>query len=66
MYLVDVGNSVPNGLNSDGNDAASLYGTTKSGAPTGWTNVLASGSAPAVGVSGQSTISRRSGKEIIN
>jgi hypothetical protein len=65
LYLVDVGNSVPNGLNNEGNDAGSLYGTTKSGPPTGWVNALASGSTAAPGVSGQSTISRKSGKEII-
>jgi hypothetical protein len=55
---VDIGSSIPNGLNNEGNDAASLYGTTKSGPPTGWINVSAGG--------GQSTLSRKSGKEIIN
>ncbi len=63
---MDVGNSIPNGLSNEINDGASLYGTTKSGQPTGWINALAGGGSGAVaGVSGQSTLSRKSGKEII-
>jgi hypothetical protein len=56
---------MPNGLNHDTSDAASLYGTTKSGAPTGWINALAGGGGAAAGVGGQSTLSRKSGKEIV-
>jgi hypothetical protein len=56
---VDVGSSIPNGLNNEMNDAASLYGANKSGAPNAWINV-------GVGVNGQSTLSRKSGKEIID
>ncbi len=55
MGLVDVGSSIPNGLNNEMNDAASLYGPMKSG-----------GVNPLAGVSGQSTLSRKSGKEIID
>ena len=62
MILVDIGSSIPNGLNNEANDAASLAGTTKAGA-SGWTNALVTGGAP--GVSGQSTLSRKSGKEIL-
>ncbi len=57
---MDVGSSIPNGLNNEMNDAASLYGANKSGAaPNAWINV-------GVGVNGQSTLSRKSGKEIID
>ena len=48
-----------NGLNHEANDTGSLYGTTKSGATGGWINAVA-------GVSGQSTLSRKSGREIID
>jgi hypothetical protein len=62
FILVDVGRSISNGLNNEANDATSLAGTTRSGAPTGWINVLATGPT-APGVSGQSTLSRKSGKK---
>ena len=48
LILVDVVSSIPNGLNHEANDAISLAGTTKGGA---------------AGVSGQSTLSRKSGKK---
>ncbi|CAF1456162.1 unnamed protein product, partial [Adineta steineri] len=56
---IDVSNSIPNGINNEVNDGSSLYGTNKSGT-TGWINTLAGNTAVATGVSGQSTISRKS------
>jgi hypothetical protein len=56
---VDVGSSIPNGLNNEMNDTTSLYGTNKGGVPNAWINVGG-------GVNGQSTLSRKSGKEIID
>ena len=56
---MDINSSIPNGLNNEMNDAASLYGQHKSGAPNAWIN-------GGVGVNGQSTLSRKSGKEIID
>ncbi len=49
---MDIGSSIPNGLNNEANDAASLYGTIKGGG----VNAIA-------GFSAQSTMSRKSGKE---
>ena len=51
MNLVDIGSSIPNGLN-DATDAASLCGTIKAGG----TNTVG-------GFSAQSTMSRKSGKK---
>ncbi len=56
---MDVGSSIPNGLNNEMNDTTSLYGTNKGGVPNAWINVGG-------GVNGQSTLSRKSGKEIID
>ncbi|CAF3557038.1 unnamed protein product [Rotaria sp. Silwood1] len=64
---IDASNSIPNGLNHETIDAASLYGTTKSGPTSGWINTLAGSSAGAVqGVSVQSTLSRKSGTSAKN
>jgi hypothetical protein len=63
LILVDIGSSMSNGLNNEANDAASLAGTTKAGASSGWINASAAGGV--AGVSGQSTLSRKSGKEIL-
>ncbi len=49
---MDIGSSIPNGLNNEINDTASLYGTMKGG-----------GINPLGGISAQSTLSRKSGKE---
>ena len=51
-----------NGINNDSNDVGSLYGTTRSGPPSGWINALAGGGGAAAGIGGQSTLSRKSGK----
>ncbi|CAF1047050.1 unnamed protein product [Rotaria sordida] len=59
--------SIPNGINNETIDAASLYGTTKSGTTSGWINALAGSSAGVVqGVGGQSTLSRKSGTSAKN
>jgi hypothetical protein len=52
FIVVDIGTSIPNGINNEVNDAASLYGTIKNGAVPG--------------ASGQSTLSRKSSKEMMN
>lgn len=54
---MDIGSSLPNGHSSDLNDAMSIYGASKSGKAVGLINTMA-------GVSGQSTLSRKSGKTI--
>ncbi|CAF2620802.1 unnamed protein product [Rotaria sp. Silwood2] len=64
---IDSSNSMQNGLSNEATDAASLYGTTRGGATTGWINALAGSTAGAVqGVSGQSTLSRKSGTSAKN
>ena len=52
-----------NGINNDSNDVGSLYGTTRSGPPSGWINALAAGGGAAAGIGTQSTLSRKSGKD---
>ena len=64
--LVDIVSSIPNGVSSETVDSASLHGTTKSGATSGWINTLTSSSGTMAGISGQSTLGRKSGKEIID
>ncbi|CAF0765748.1 unnamed protein product [Adineta ricciae] len=57
---IDASSSIQNGLNNEASDVASLYGTGKGTASTGWMNTLAGNAAVAPGVSAQSTISRKS------
>ena len=63
MILVDAGSPISNGVSNDAMDTQSLHGTTKSGTASGWINVLAGGSGSVPGVSGQSTLSRKSGNK---
>ena len=63
IIRVEVAGSIPNGMNTDVSDAASAHGTARSGPPSGWVNALAAGGGATAGIGGQSTLSRKSGKE---
>ena len=63
LHRVEVAGSIPNGMNADASDGASVHGTARSGPPSGWINSLAGGGGAAAGIGGQSTLSRKSGKD---
>lgn len=68
-FYLELGNSIPNGINGDTSDGASNYGTIRSAPTSGWINALAGGGGgggAASGVGGQSTLSRKSGKTSFN